>query len=579
MAVLTIGHLASAGGVLFVDDDAAPAGDGQTWDSAYRFLQDALAFASEPANGITEIRVGQGTYKPDRDEANPDGAGDREATFQLIDNLTLAGGYAGIGAENPDARDIELYETILSGDLNRDDGQNFHNVDDNSYHVVFGSETDLSAVLDGCVVRGGNADDDWPDNSGAGLFTENGSPTVIRCRFRRNRCRNLGAAIHIRASHARVVDCTFYRNGVEELDNSLPRGGAVANVDAEPVFINCVFSGNHAIGFTSGGGGIFSSLSPVTVINCSFTGNTAGTGGGAVHTERNLLSIASSVFWNNSDDGGNVETQQIQGQNVVIDYSCVEGWTGAFGGLGNIGDDPLFADADGPDDLIGTLDDDLRLSAGSPCIDAGDSLAVNPCLLDPDGNARLADDPDTRDTGVGGPPTADMGSYEFGSPEGRGDCNTNALDDDCELAQDLALDCNENGQPDACDIRQGVSGDCDANDIPDECQSQADCNNNGALDICDLADGTSMDCNANAIPDECDIADGASQDDNGNGVPDECEPPIGDVDGDGDIDGVDLLLLLGNWDACGDCADCPYDLDDDCAVGTLDLIILLGNWG
>lgn len=56
LAVLTIGHSASAGGVLFVDDDAAGGGDGLGWDTAYRFLQDALTFASDPANGITEIR-------------------------------------------------------------------------------------------------------------------------------------------------------------------------------------------------------------------------------------------------------------------------------------------------------------------------------------------------------------------------------------------------------------------------------------------------------------------------------------------------------------------------------------------
>ena len=29
--------------VVYVDDDAPPAGDGQTWATAYRFLQDALA--------------------------------------------------------------------------------------------------------------------------------------------------------------------------------------------------------------------------------------------------------------------------------------------------------------------------------------------------------------------------------------------------------------------------------------------------------------------------------------------------------------------------------------------------------
>ena len=39
-------------------------------------------------------------------------------------------------------------------------------------------------------------------------------------------------------------------------------------------------------------------------------------------------------------------------------------------GGGNINADPLFVDDDGADNITGTLDDDLRLLPGSPCIDA-----------------------------------------------------------------------------------------------------------------------------------------------------------------------------------------------------------------
>ncbi len=53
----------------------------------------------------------------------------------------------------------------------------------------------------------------------------------------------------------------------------------------------------------------------------------------------------------------------------------------------------------------------------------------------------------------------------------------------------------------------------------------------------------------------------------------------GDLDGDGDVDTADLVLLLGAWGPCDDCNDCPADLDDDCVVGAADLVILLGNWG
>ena len=81
---------------------------------------------------------------------------------------------------------------------------------------------------------------------------------------------------------------------------------------------------------------------------------------------------------------------------------------------GNIASDPLFADADGADNTIGTLDDDLSLTAGSPCIDAGDNSAVpGGVSVDFSGEARFADDPDTSDTGIGAGPIVDMGLDEF----------------------------------------------------------------------------------------------------------------------------------------------------------------------
>ncbi len=48
---------------IYVDDDAPLDGNGLNWDTAYPFLQDAIANAV----GGTEVRVAQGTHKADQD--------------------------------------------------------------------------------------------------------------------------------------------------------------------------------------------------------------------------------------------------------------------------------------------------------------------------------------------------------------------------------------------------------------------------------------------------------------------------------------------------------------------------------
>jgi len=51
--------------LIYVDDDAAAGGDGSSWDSAYRDLQDALADANAAQKPV-EVHVAQGRYQPDQ---------------------------------------------------------------------------------------------------------------------------------------------------------------------------------------------------------------------------------------------------------------------------------------------------------------------------------------------------------------------------------------------------------------------------------------------------------------------------------------------------------------------------------
>jgi hypothetical protein len=298
--------------IIYVDDDAAGADDGSSWPDAYNYLQDALAVA---ANG-DEIRVAEGIYKPDRNSAYPDGSGDRAATFQLINGVTVKGGYAGFGEPNPDAHDIDSYETILSSDLNGDDLHVANPEDllkeptrvENSYHVVTSSDTNETAVLDGFTITAGN-DNRYihprpsrpklkiPIGYGAGMYNQGGSPTVTNCTFRENSTNNKGGGM-FNSSHSRpaLTNCSFSRNAA-----GIDGGGMYNSSHSSPVLTNCSFSGNAA---STDGGGMYNSRVNSTMFNCNFNSNSAGDdGGGMYNKENNNLKLTSCSFSGNKAFG------------------------------------------------------------------------------------------------------------------------------------------------------------------------------------------------------------------------------------------------------------------------------------
>ncbi len=437
--------------IKYVDADATGANDGSSWEDAFNYLQNALSAARLG----DEIRVAQGIYKPDEDTDNPTGTGDRSATFGLKNGVAVKGGYAGYGEPDPDKRDIEGYETVLSGDLDGNDVD----VDDpcdllteatrseNSYHVITNSNIDETAVLDGFTITAGNADGSFSDYTGVGggMFNDGHdsecNPTVTECTFICNSAVEFGGGGMFNYEHGDgecnpiLTNCTFIGNA------SASGGGGICNWGSSPVVTNCTFTGNFA---DDGGGGMGNSsfgppegsnptltnciftgnsttgvgggmynweFSNPTLTNCSFSGNSAENEGGGMYNQFfSDPTVTNSILWDNNDTGGTDESAQIHNYDSapVINNSCIQGLTGGLGGTGNIGDDPLFRDADGPDNIVGTSDDNLRLMEGSPCIDHGDNAAV-PVEVETDlaGHRRIIDG-DCNETDI-----VDMGAYEF----------------------------------------------------------------------------------------------------------------------------------------------------------------------
>jgi parallel beta-helix repeat protein len=523
LAVVAAGGLGaptSAGPVLYVDDDALPGGDGACWTSAHRFLQDALVPASIPGSGVVEIRVAQGAYLPDRDALNPLGTGDRDATFQLVNGVALRGGFAGAGAPDPDQRDVVAHETTLSGDLDGNDLPGFVNIDENSYTVVTGSNTDATAVLDGFTVIGGNSSVTPPDDGsitgqflGGGMFTDTGTPSVITCTFTANIAYK-GGGIYNYMSSPFIADCTFAGNTTTEgqgggirnyeyshplitgcafVGNSASAGGSIANEHySEPTVLNCAFVGNSADG---GGGGIasigrievrdctftnntglgapamiidegeivnclfadneaesaagaFGNGWTATLVNCVFERNTAGwygggmisggdgtlvnctfsrnvgvpagamyvstgatlinctlsdnDGGGIMVEDQDGVSLANCVVWGNGPFQL-AEDPDFPGGPIMVANSDVEG---GWPGPGNIDADPWFVQP-------GT--DNLRLSFGSPCVNAGDDAALPPDEFDLDNDGNTSE-PIPVD--LDGNPRSQAGAVDMGAYEG-----------------------------------------------------------------------------------------------------------------------------------------------------------------
>lgn len=283
-AMLIPGVPASGGSTIFVNDDAPAGGSGQSWATAYRYLQDALTAASNSGGAVTEIWVAAGTYRPDRSEANPDGTGIRSAAFSLVNGVALRGGFA--GHEDPSTFDLasRVFEgnpSILSGDLAGDDGPDFVHYDENSYHVVSSAHTSSGAILDGFTISGGNANYYvFQDTTayGGGLYLFNASPTLIHCTFRANRAsggaslsaHTGGGGLHVTNGSPALSHCTFSGNTV---DNRYDQGGGMFALGGNPTLEHCTFDANSAKGYTTRGGGLVVSSGAATLTACTFRGN------------------------------------------------------------------------------------------------------------------------------------------------------------------------------------------------------------------------------------------------------------------------------------------------------------------
>ncbi len=289
-----------------------------------------------------------------------------------------------------------------------------------------------------CVMSGGG---------GGGMTNSNSSPNITNCKFIGNSgfCGGGGMANWWSESRPIVTNCIFSCNTGSGMGNIVKSSPILTNCvftnnlgggmyGGNPILTNCFFSGNSTE-YNGGAIAIWSVSDDIlTLTNCIFSGNSAKVSGGAIYiADGNCTSVVNCTFTGNTAPNGNAvacdpydqsipntlrmtncilwdSTPEIWNKNnstIIVSYSNIQG---GWPGTGNIDMDPCFVDsgywdpngtpADTNDDFW--VDGDYHLIPESPCINTGDPNYIpEPNETDLDGLPRV----------IGG--RIDMGAYEF----------------------------------------------------------------------------------------------------------------------------------------------------------------------
>ncbi len=429
---------------IFVNAAASGTGDGTSWSNAYSSLNLALTSSA----GTNKIVVAKGIYKPTPTSSTPG----RNATFQLKSNVKVYGGFD-VADTLLSERNWLVNKTILSGDIDNNDTVNADGVTETTNRVMTGSTTVTSDIkgnnvytvvtgasnttLEGFTITAGLSNGSSSSAAaGGGLYNDGGSSanvTLSNIIFSGNLADSGGGMYNSGGMNMTLSNVIFSGNTASNHGSGLLGGGGFSNNGGEDLILsNVIFSGNKS---KIVGGGMRNGGEDVTLSNVTFLGNKSDSAGGGLFNGGAGLKLSNVIFSDNMSSDCPVGTTKgnmnfcnsSSTGTVTISHSLIQGcstdtnwWASthanscASGNTGNnIDADPLFADADGVDNVFGTLDDDLSLMMGSPAIDAGSNGSSGTPLF-PAGALDLAGKPRiVKGKSASAGPLIDMGAYEF----------------------------------------------------------------------------------------------------------------------------------------------------------------------
>jgi len=354
----------------------------------------------------------------------------------ILDGVQVSGGYAfGSSTSTADSAGLRGAGLIVSGASliarNCTFSDNWASGDGGALYVANGGRLELT---DG-TFRANGAGTNVGQARGTGGAIRNdgaGQLALAGCKFYRNFAGAQGGAFDNSRGHVILTRCSFIQNSAGSAG-----GGAVWNSEGQLTLVNCTLNSNRS-GFSGGAivNGWSGTLNAVncclhanyaqvqagaldncfggrtTLSNCTLVGNRqdgtlhAIVCGPALDQTDSELTIANSILWN----GGNEISNLGQSLATVGRTDIQGGWAGT----GNLNAVPLFILPAGLDGVDGTEDDNLRLGAGSPCVDHGDNALLPDDFADLNGNGNLKEplpfdlDAKARVAGT----AVDMGAYE-----------------------------------------------------------------------------------------------------------------------------------------------------------------------
>jgi predicted outer membrane repeat protein len=174
--------------------------------------------------------------------------------------------------------------------------------------AVYADTADVS--FEHCVFAANHA-----TREGAGMFYNRGTGVFSDCTFTGNDAVYGGGGVVVNFAAGTFTNCTFTDN--EALDGG---GVAIYHPGATPVFQDCTFQANRAVGTDCYGGGAYSwNYAAPTFSHCDFIENTSEYGGGGFMSDSECQPVLTDCTFqrNSAVFGGALETWETRGGTVT----------------------------------------------------------------------------------------------------------------------------------------------------------------------------------------------------------------------------------------------------------------------